>query len=172
MNKLLQTYTYPWHTILISNTVNLLVYLSGIIILSQLTIWIALLFIGYILFLEFRVLKHSCSSCFYYGKWCAFGKGKLAGIFFKKGTPNSFSTKCINWKTMLPEMLVSIIPLLIGLYLLIIEFHWLILCCILIITIMSSAGNAFVRGKLACSSCKQKDLGCPAYDLFNQKQRI
>ena len=69
---------------------------------------------------------------------------------------------------MVPDMLISLNPLLGGIYLLIIDFNWFTLLAMLVIVGLTTAGNNFVRGTLACRYCKQKELACPAYELFNK----
>jgi hypothetical protein len=66
--------------------------------------------------------------------------------------------------------MVSLIPILVGIVLLIIHFNLLILLAVLLLVLLSSIGNSFVRGSLACKYCKQKELGCPADKLFNKKK--
>jgi hypothetical protein len=50
----------------------------------------------------------------------------------------------------------------------IIEFDWLILAAVILLMLLSTAGNGFIRGNLTCRYCGQKELGCPAYKLFNK----
>jgi hypothetical protein len=132
-------------------------------------IWMFLL-IAYILILEIKLLKSHCVNCYYYGKYCAFGKGKLSALFFKKGSPKEFNRCKINWKDILPDFLVSIIPLIVGIVLLIRNFDWVLLILMIALLLLTSAGNSFVRGSLACKYCKQRKLGCPAEQLFNKKK--
>jgi hypothetical protein len=66
------------------------------------------------------------------------------------------------WKDILPDFLVSIIPIVVGMVLLILKFNWLILSLIVLLVILISAGNGFVRGSLACKFYKQREIGCPA----------
>jgi hypothetical protein len=127
-----------------------------------------LLYWLYILVLEFRLLKNSCTKCYYYGKRCAFGQGKLAALFFKKDS-KPLGTKKISWKEILPDFLVSVVPILVGIGLLVLEFNWIILGLSILLFILTSAGNGFVRGELACNHCKQRELGCPAEQLFAKK---
>lgn len=162
--------TYPLWIILLSNFVSIAIYLLGAFIIYQLGLIWLLLYILYILFLEFKVMKKSCPNCYYFGKCCAFGKGKLSSIFFKKGDSKNFAKTQITWKDILPDFLVSIIPLLVGIALLIIKFNFLILYSVILLVLLSSAGNGFIRGSLSCKYCKQRELGCPAEKLFNKKK--
>ncbi len=162
---------YPLWMVIISNFTQFLIYLIGAFIFSMLGIIWLVIYLIYIIFLEIRLLKKSCVNCYYYGKYCAFGKGKLARLFFKKGDTKKFIQCKITWKDIVPEFLVSIVPIIIGIILLIINFNWWILVLIILLIILISFGNGFVRGKLACKFCKQKNLGCPAEQLFNKGKK-
>jgi len=161
---------FPINFVLGSTILTLVIYLIGTYIVFLIgAIWL-ILYIIFILILELRLMKLSCTHCFYYGKLCAFGKGRLSSIFFKKGSPEKFIEKQINWKDILPDFLVSIIPLAIGTVLLIIEFDWMFLILVIILFILAFPVNGFLRGSLACKYCKQREIGCPAEQLFNKKK--
>jgi len=107
-------------------------------------------------------MKKSCVNCYYYGKYCAFGKGKLSSLFFKKNNPQKFIKPKITWKAIIPDFLVSIIPLVVGIVLLILKFNWLILSLVVLLVLLGSVGTSFIRNSLACKFCKQRKIGCPA----------
>ena len=69
------------------------------------------------------------------------------------------------------DFMVLIFPLIGGIILLIRDFTWLILILMVILVILSMGGNAILRGSLACKYCKQKELGCPAEQLFNKGKK-
>jgi hypothetical protein len=96
-------------------------------------------------------------------------KGRLSSIIFPKGTPERFRQKKITWKDIIPDFLVFIVPVIAGCILLLIEFQWVILILVIVLLILGFIGNAFVRGQLACKYCKQKEIGCPAVQLFEKK---
>lgn len=110
---------YPCWIIVISNLVSVLIYIIGAYIVFQLGIVWLLLYLCYILVLEFRLMKKSCVNCYYYGKFCAFGKGKISSLFFKKGDSKEFCKRKMAWKDLLPDFLVSLIPLVVGIILLV-----------------------------------------------------
>ncbi len=160
---------YPFWIVLISNLVSIAIYAIGAYIIYQLgSIWLAL-YLFYILLLEFNLIKNHCTSCYYYGKCCAFGRGKLSALLFKKGDTKKFNHP-MTWKSILPDFLVSLIPIVVGVILLIIHFDILILLSIILLIVLSSIGNGFVRGSLACKYCKQRQLGCPAEKLFKKNK--
>lgn len=161
---------FPFWIVLISDLLNILIYAIGFYIIYQFGLIYAIIYLIYIGFVEVSVLRKSCVNCYYYGKYCAFGRGKLACLLFKKGD-KKFTDRQISWKHLIPDMLVSIIPIIAGIILLIIDFKLLILLLIIILAILMSLGNAFVRGKLACKYCKQRELGCPALKIFDKNYK-
>ncbi|MFC1656455.1 hypothetical protein ACFL14_00600 [Patescibacteria group bacterium] len=165
--------SYPVGTVLTANLLSLATYTIGAYILFQ-TGWIWMtLYIICIFVLEFSLYKKSCAYCFYYGKLCAFGKGKIAPFFVKRSDPNKFCERKITWIDLLPQILVSLIPIGVGVYLLIQEFSLLILILILIPILIWLFGNPIIYGKLACPHCKQGQICCPASKFFkpNNKEK-
>lgn len=160
---------YPCRIIVASNFVSIAIYLIGAFIIYKLGLVWLILYLGYIGILEFRLMKNHCTCCYYYGKYCAFGKGKISSFFFKKSDSSKFIKNKITWKSILPDFLVSIIPLIVGVVLLINNFSWLLLVFIVLLVILASTGSGYVRNSLACKYCKQKEIGCPAEQLFNKK---
>lgn len=161
---------YPFCVIAFSNLVSIIIYGIGAFIVYQLGLLLFVLYVLYIAFLEIRLLRCHCTICYYYGKKCAFGKGKLSSLFFKKGNPQEFCQKQMAWKDLIPDFLVSIIPLVIGTIILIRDFNWLILSLMITLILLASAGTGFIRSSLACKHCKQLDLGCPAAQLFSKNK--
>jgi hypothetical protein len=67
-----------------------------------------------------------------------------------------------------PDFLVFLVPIVGGVALLVRQFTWLLLGMLAILVMLSSVGNALVRGALACRYCKQRQIGCPAEKLFGK----
>jgi len=68
-----------------------------------------------------------------------------------------------------PDFMVTLIPLVPGIVLFIIDYDIFLLFAVIGLVILGFPGNALVRGKLACKSCKQGEIGCPALDAFSKK---
>ena len=161
---------YPFRIVFVSNLFSLLLYAAGAYIMFRAGwIWLVL-YIVYVVWLEGRLLAKSCVNCRYYGKVCAFGKGKICSIFFKQGDPKKFNEVKITWSSMLPDLLVALVPVLTAIVLMIIDFNWVVLGMMIVIILLSSAGNSFIRGSLACKYCRQREIGCPAVQLFNREK--
>jgi len=168
----IKTYeNFPLWIVIMSNFLVLLIYIIGAYILYKLWIGFMVLYILYCIKIEKRVLRKSCVNCYYYRKVCCFGKGKLCALLFKKGNPSEFCKRKISWHHLLPDFLVSVFPIIGGIILLTERFEWSILILMIIIALLSSVGNAFIRGNFACKYCKQRVLGCPAEKLFNKKAK-
>jgi hypothetical protein len=159
---------YPIRIVILSNLVSLAIYGLGFFIVYRLGWTFSFLYLFYILIFEYRLIRNHCTKCFYWGKTCGFGKGRLSSWIFKKGDNSKFCIKNMTWKDMIPDMLISLIPLIIGIILLIIKFNFIILFELLLLILLTTIGNGFIRGTYACKYCKQKELGCPAELLFNK----
>ncbi len=162
---------FPLWIPILSGALSLTIYAIGIYIFSQLGILYAILFFIFCLWLELKTLRGSCKYCYYFGKTCGLGRGKICALIFKKGDPNKFIEKDISWKDLIPDFLVLILPIVGGIIVLIRDFSWLILSLMVILIILSMAGNAMIRGSLACKYCRQRELGCPAERLFNKNAK-
>ena len=162
---------YPYRFIILSNLLQFLIYLIGAYILYLFGIIWVFLYIIYIFLLEIRLLKKSCINCYYFGKLCAFGKGKASSIFFKKGNPKKFIEYQIRWIDIIPDFLVFIIPMVLGVYLILTKFNFIILTLVVLLFLFGSVGNGIIRGSIACKYCKQREIGCPAEKLFNKSKK-
>ena len=159
---------YPTVIVIVSNLLSFLIYGIGAGILYMVgLIWVTC-YVLFILFLEFRLMSRHCVDCYYHGKTCAFGKGRVSSLFFQKGHPEQFNKKMLTWKDIIPDFLAFIIPVLAGIILLIQEFTLTVLTLIVALFILGFFGNALVRGQLACRNCKQRIIGCPAEQLFDK----
>jgi hypothetical protein len=158
---------YPAWIVAICNLVSWTAYAIGAILLANLWIWLLVPYLLYVLWLEARLLKTGCMNYAYYGKVFAFGKGKLCAMAFKRGDPQRLAEHEISWAEVLPDFLVSILPLIGGVALLVRDgWDWLIAGLSVMLLALAFIGTGLVRGSLACTYCKQRELGCSAYELF------
>ena len=160
--------SYPIGTVIQANLVSFGIYLLGFFVLLKLGLAFSLLYLLYILALEFRLVRYHCTTCYYWGRTCGFGKGRLSALFFEKGDTAKFCAKEFTWRSMIPDMFISLIPFAAGIILLIIDFNFLLLSSLLLLVLLTTSGNRYVRGKLTCSFCKQREIGCPANALFSK----
>jgi hypothetical protein len=168
--KITKTYdNFPAWIVALSNLAAVAIYVSGLIIIQR-TGWIpAFLFLAFILALEYRLLSTHCVNCFYWGKVCGFGKGKLSSKLFSRGDTSKFCAKEMSWKELIPDLLISLVPLTVGIVLMIIKFDIIIFIAVLLLLALTTLGNNFIRGDLTCKYCRQRELGCPAERMFSKK---
>ncbi|RZN37037.1 MAG: hypothetical protein EFT35_07065 [Methanophagales archaeon ANME-1-THS] len=163
---------FPAWIAILSNLVSLSIYTLGAYILAGFGILFAILYLLYCLWLEVQILRKSCVDCYYYGKVCGLGKGKLCPLLFKQGDPKKFVEKEVTWAQILPDFMVFIIPLVGGIILLVRDFTWLLVALLIILGILAFGGTALIRGSFACKYCKQREIGCPAEQLFGGKEKL
>lgn len=162
--------SYPLWIVILANVLMLGVYAAGAYIMFRLSLITGILFTVYLVLLERQVFKEGCIHCCYYGKSCAFGKGVIAAMFFKKGDPKKFSERELSFKDFIPQVLVVLIPLIVGVALLISRGFDLLTVIAIIYPIFSwFAINPVLYGKLACKHCKQGSICCPALKFFTKK---
>lgn len=157
---------YPLWKVLIYNLVILSVYAVGLYLMFRLHKIAGVLFLIYILFIEFSVYREGCRYCYYYGKRCVAGKGKIVPLIFKKGNQKKFCEKTLSFKDFIPSSLIVFIPVIAGICLMIKDFNWVVLCLTLWPLIVNFIGNPIVYGEIACPHCKQGAKCCPAYEYF------
>ena len=121
---------------------------------------VAWLYLAAALIMIFVVLrKLVCTNCYYYGKQCALGWGKISALFFSQGSIEEFST-CAGIKA--PPItygLLALIPLVFCIMALIQEVTILKVAVLVLLLAVAVYSGAIGR-KQACTNCKMR-LICP-----------
>ena len=100
-------------TIIIGNISMLLWITLGTIACWYLSPFVALLYLLFAIIMIFIVLrKMVCTNCYYYGKRCAMGWGKISAIFFGKGDVDKFSSSIGIKLAPVTYGLLTLIPLI------------------------------------------------------------
>lgn len=150
----------------VSVLVTISIYALGALILAGLGTSVAAAYLVYCAFFELRVMKHSCVNCFYYGKVCALGRGKISAWLFPQGDPGRFAGMTMTWRTLIPDLLIMLLPLLGGVIVLVRNFSWMAVIGMVLFVMLSLGGIAYVRTRIACRYCRQRETGCPAETFF------
>ena len=150
---------YPWWWISGQNLLFVIYFGLGYVLLSPIKVSnipiIAILYVAFLAVMLLIVLrKHLCTNCYYYGKWCSTGWGKLSSLMFKEKSGNyklGIKLAGITWGigTATP-IIVGIIPA--------IKNHFLLL--IWIVFLLLTPVVMFAHKK-SCERCKMRDI-CPA----------
>ena len=160
---------YPWSSLLIYNAFCFAQYIIGFILVELANPILGKLFIAYIVYLEVKLYKEGCRHCYYYGKRCFGGRGNVAKLFLKKGDPKKFAEKEVTGKSLIPQMLLLILPTAAGAWMLYQGFSFLILGLVTIPWIIWFVVTPQIYGKMACPHCKQGRICCPANEFFSKK---
>ncbi len=173
MNKKTKIYdNYPVWIAILANVPSLAVYTAVAYIMFKLNLITGILYVAYLFLLERSFFKEGCIHCYYYGKVCAFGKGVIAIKFFKKGKPEKFCERELGVKDFIPQLLVVLTPLIIGIALFVSRGFNIPILIAMIYPILSwFVVNPILYGKLACLHCKQGSICCPALKFFTKKQK-
>jgi len=145
---------YPLTHIIGQNIFLLIYFWIGIIGMLPLKIYgFPIISVIYGLFIVIMLLfvlrKYLCTNCYYYGKLCNTGWGKVSALMFKRDSGNiNFGLKLakITW------MLITIIPIIVmsfEVYLRMMDF------LILGIFIIMSGLNFLIHNRM-CKKCKMK----------------
>ncbi len=161
---------YPYWMVLVCILHTLGVYLLGFVLAYLAHPFLAIGYVALALVMECRLLSRSCMHCHYYGRRCAFGRGRLSGLLFPPGDGRAFRRTDLSWKDMGPDVFMTMLPVLSGVWVLISAFSWWALLALVSLLMLITYGNALIRGKVACRHCKQRELGCPAQRLFDKQK--
>jgi len=162
---------FPARIVLLSNLLSVSIYVIGAYLMAGLGFWSLAAYIAYCGWMEVRLLRHSCVNCCYYGGTCAFGKGRLCALLFRRGDPQRFARRQISWSDLIPDFAVSLLPAVAAVIQLVTGFRWVTLVLLVVLLVLTVWGNAVVRGSFTCPHCRQRQLGCPAERLFNKSSR-
>lgn len=151
---------YPKAGTILGNLIMILWIALGTIacwFLYPLAAWIYLTFAIIMVFVVLRKLV--CQNCYYYGKRCALGWGKLSALFFKKGSIGDFH-KSIGIKLApFTYGLLTLIPLVLIAISIFGEFSILKISVLVLLLLISFYSGAVSRKK-TCADCKMR-LICP-----------
>jgi len=75
---------YPVWIVVISDLVSLSIYFIGGFFIYQIGFLWLMLYILSIFISEYKLVSKHCVNCNYFGKTCAFGKGRLSSLFLRE----------------------------------------------------------------------------------------
>ncbi|HET58521.1 MAG TPA: hypothetical protein ENN35_08795 [Deltaproteobacteria bacterium] len=165
MKKGAQIYTqglesFPLSRVIFSNVL-MLIWIG----LGTVACWfafpvVAWLYLAAAIIMIFVVLrKLVCTNCYYYGKQCALGWGKISALFFSPGSIDQFST-CAGIKAApITYGLLTLIPLVLCIVALVQEVTALKVAVLVLLLAVAVYSGAISR-KVACTNCKMR-LICP-----------
>ena len=151
---------YPKSSMILGNFLMLLWIALGTIacwFLFPLVAWIYFVFAIMMVFVVLRKLV--CTHCYYYGKWCHIGWGKLSALLFKKGDIEKFSTSVGIKIAPFVYGSLTLIPLVLLIISMFDEFT-LFKLSIPVLLLLVGFYSGTIGRKKSCAKCKMR-LICP-----------
>ncbi|MCD4740626.1 hypothetical protein K8R43_05580 [archaeon] len=117
---------------------------------------IAWTYLAFAILMVYIVLKKVvCTNCYYHGKWCCLGWGKLSAVMFKKGNVEEFNRSIGTKLAPLTYGLLALVPLVLLVFSLVQEFTVQKIALLGLIILIVAYSGAIARKK-SCESCKMK----------------
>jgi hypothetical protein len=151
---------YPKSSIILGNLAMITWITLGTVsawFLHPLAAWIYLAFA--IIMVGVVLRKLVCTNCYYYGKWCSTGWGKLSALLFKKGNVEAFDTSIGVKLAPVTYGLLFLIPLIL-LVISVVQGFTVPKITVLILLLLVSSYSGIISRKKACTNCKMR-LVCP-----------
>lgn len=149
---------YPKPIIIIRWLILVTAFVLGIYVLFEIHYTFAIIYVIYSVVALTLILPLSrCASCFYHGKLCNTGWGKIAAYLFKKGDESRY-VDYYNYATFLH--LLWLVPLLVAL-LQLVRRRDIFVLSIFVLYLLILFIEKVVLKKLCCRRCHQKEF-CPA----------
>ena len=116
--------------------------------------------LAYVAFLAVMLLvvlrKHICTHCYYYGKRCGTGWGRLAALLFARGSGNyrlGVKLAAVTW------MVATVVPVVGTAFALVLHYSPSKLALLGVFLLLTPAVLLFHRA--SCASCRVRNV-CPA----------
>lgn len=144
---------YPFHTPLTRTVLNLCVVAVGILILfREFGIFAVLAYLLYLIFVVFYMTKVRCTRCYYHKRLCSTGFGKISSLY-KKDSKHRFTEGQANNIFL---AFVVLIPLILLLMRLILDFNWTRVYLLLILLVVVFV-TLFEHLILGCTHCYERN---------------
>ena len=149
--------------ILIHNGPLLTMYVLGVIIISLYSLFWGIAFIFYIILSNILFMALICRYCPHYGTRTSIcGYGLVTKKLVKRKSPREFNKAFKRFIVVLfPDWFA---PLLVGIYLMIQDFDWLLLILVVVFTLIAFGGVLYISKSKSCNTCKLKK-NCPWMSL-------
>lgn len=123
------------------------------------------------LLMVFVVLRRLvCVNCYYYGKRCPIGWGKLAALMFKQGSMDKFATSIVVKLAPATYGLLSLIPIGFCIAAMVQDFE-VAQAVVLTLLVAISAYSGEVSRKGSCANCKMR-YACPGCAIKEKQPAV
>lgn len=125
--------------------------------LEPIIAWVYLVFAIVMVFIVLRWLV--CTKCYYYGKWCPIGWGKLSALLFKRGNIEDFDKSIGVRLAPMTYGLLTLVPLVCIVVSMIQDFA-IPKVIVLVALLLLSAYSGTISRRSSCKKCRMRSI-CP-----------
>ena len=151
---------YPKRTVVFGNLVMVFWFALGAAACWFFYPWLGVAYLVIAVLLVYVVLrKLVCVNCYYYGKWCGLGWGKLCSVLFRKGDIKDFPKSPGLKLAPATYGMLMIVPLVLLVVSILQGFSWYKILVLILLVLVSFYSGSISR-KHSCSQCKMKTI-CP-----------
>lgn len=151
---------YPISTVIFENILIVTWFVTGHLLLKPFSEQGSWLYLGFGFIMAYIVMRIIiCKHCYYYGKRCHTGWGKISALLTSKGETKRFGCGAAGKSIPMFYALMTIIPLIFGIIKLVKSFDFSVLIVFGIFLTSVILSSVPVR-KSACKKCKMKEI-CP-----------
>jgi hypothetical protein len=108
-----------------------------------------------VIIIQILLKKHNCSGCYYYGKLCHLGWGKISAAMFKEDSGNPKTGMKLSFFYILPPPIIFLATLVFAISKSSAGVYWLVWALFIILNVLS-----FPVRKNGCGLCAMREV-CP-----------
>ena len=147
-------------------------YALGALIMIRWQPWLGAAYFVLCVEALFMGLRYRCRFCWYFGRTCYSGLGRVAKFLFEPGAPEEFPLSRNVIPVLVPSFATLLLPLIVVLADTLLRFSLLKLALLLAYILLAVAAGFLLRKSLFCGYCKQAELGCPAYEGMQRRHGL
>ena len=154
-----RTENYPLSWVLFENTLYIVIWILAAILLIPIKLYslpiVTTIWIIVVIFVQIILKKHNCSGCYYYGKMCHLGWGRISPLIYKKDEGNPELGKKYSVFYIISPPIILILSILSGIAYKVEIVHWYILAAFIVLNVIT-----VLLRKVGCGKCAMR-LVCP-----------
>ncbi|MFX0099794.1 MAG: hypothetical protein ACFFCS_09435 [Candidatus Hodarchaeota archaeon] len=162
--------SFPVLTIVIGNIITISSVVLGTAVIYFLDFVFSMVYVGLYVLLIILSVRFRCSYCYYCGKRCPSGMGKLVKRKYQSVYNKEFNNS-INYGIVgIFSFAMIMLPIVVGIISLIVSYELIRIAILIFYGIVAFVPNMFLKGD-RCKKCKQGVLGCPATRKGQEKKK-
>lgn len=163
--------SFPAITIVLGTMITITSVFLGAAVIFFFDLVFSMVYVGLYVVMTILNVRFRCNFCYYCGKRCPSGMGKLVKKEYLSRYNREFNNPVNYGLVGVFSFAMMILPIVIGIIALFLNFVIIQLVVLIFYCIVSFVPNAFLKGD-RCKKCKQGKLGCPAMRKTQEKEEF